>query len=76
MNKTIEAFVEEIYSYPMLKIKIKENIQLKKKKEMVFNVVQLFFDFSNNEVEITYFIKDDKFPDTKIYMLEFSKLLK
>lgn len=43
---------------------------------MVLNLFQLRFDFSNNEVVITYFMKDEQFPETKMNLLEFGNLLK
>lgn len=76
MNKTIETVVEEILCSQRLTAKIKENIQLKKEEEMVLNLFQLRFDFSNNEVVITYFMKDEQFPETKMNLLEFGNLLK
>lgn len=76
MNKTIETVVEEIFCSQRLTAKIKENIQLKKEEEMVLNLFQLRFDFSNNEVVITYFMKDEQFPETKMNLLEFGNLLK
>lgn len=76
MNKTIKTVVEEILCSQRLTAKIKENIQLKKEEEMVLNLFQLRFDFSNNEVVITYFMKDEQFPETKMNLLEFSNLLK
>lgn len=76
MNKTIETVVEEILCSQRLTAKIKENIQLKQEEEMVLNLFQLRFDFSNNEVVITYFMKDEQFPETKMNLLEFGNLLK
>lgn len=51
MNKTIQAFRNDISNSDKIKQKLLENIKTKGNKEFVLNTVELSFDFSNENVE-------------------------
>lgn len=47
----------------------------KDKDEFVLNLVQLYFDFDSDEVEIIYYLDDDEYPHYKISFDEFKNIL-
>ena len=58
MNKTIEAFKDDIHSSLKLREKILLNIESKTKKEMILNQVELYFNFEKKNIELVYYVLD------------------
>jgi len=75
MNSTIEALIHDISRSDRLKEKLLENLNSKKRKTITLNLTEIDFDFKKKEVEIFYFVIDDKFPNEKIMFKEFAKLI-
>ena len=61
MNKTIEAFKDDIHSSLKLREKILLNIEAKTKKEMILNQVELYFNFEKDNIELVYFVLDSNY---------------
>lgn len=71
MNKTIEAFKDDIHSSLKLREKILLNIELKTKKEMILNQVELYFNFEEENIELVYFVLDSNYPNV---IIDFNEL--
>ena len=71
MNKTIEAFKDDIHSSLKLREKILLNIELKTKKEMILNQVELYFNFEKENIELVYFVLDSNYPNV---IIDFNEL--
>lgn len=71
MNKTIEAFKDDIHSSLKLREKILLNIELKTKKEMILNQVELYFNFEQENIELVYFVLDSNYPNV---IIDFNEL--
>lgn len=75
MNKTIQAFQNDISNSDKIKQKLLENIKTKGNKEFVLNTVELSFDFSNENVEIYYYRIDEQYPVVNIGFEELKKII-
>ncbi|WP_300757950.1 hypothetical protein [uncultured Brachyspira sp.] len=71
MNKTIDAFKDDIHSSLKLREKILSNIESKTKKEMIFNQVELYFNFEKENIELVYFVLDSNYPNV---IIDFNEL--
>lgn len=71
MNKTIEAFKDDIHSSLKLREKILLNIELKTKKEMILNQVELYFNFEKDNIELVYYVLDSNYPNV---IIDFNEL--
>ena len=75
-HKTFAAFIKDIGQIkdnPLVS-KILENISKQQEAEMVFNTTQAEFDFTQEEVTISYFIVDNKLPDIQLPFEELGKV--
>lgn len=75
MNKTIEAFKDDIHSSLKLREKILLNIESKTKKEMILNQVELYFNFEKNNIELTYFVLDSNYPNVTVDFNELKDII-
>ena len=75
MNKTIEAFKDDIHSSLKLREKIILNIELKTKKEMILNQVELYFNFEKENIELVYFVLDSNYPNVIIDFKELKNII-
>ncbi len=75
MNKTIEAFKDDIHSSLKLREKILLNIEAKTKKEMVLNQVELYFNFEKDNIELVYFVLDSNYPNVIINFKELKNII-
>ena len=75
MNKTIEAFKDDIHSSLKLREKILLNIEAKTKKEMVLNQVELYFNFEKDNIELVYFVLDSNYPNVIIDFKELKNII-
>ncbi|WP_297286603.1 hypothetical protein [uncultured Brachyspira sp.] len=71
MNKTIEAFKDDINSSLKLREKILLNIKSKTEKEMILNQVELYFNFEKDNIELVYFVLDSDYPNV---IIDFNEL--
>lgn len=71
MNKTIEAFKDDIHSSLKLREKILLNIESKTEKEMILNQVELYFNFEKENIELVYFVLDSDYPNV---IIDFNEL--
>ena len=71
MNKTIEAFKDDIHSSLKLREKILLNIEAKTKKEMILNQVELYFNFEKKNIELVYYVLDSNYPNV---IIDFNEL--
>ena len=71
MNKTIEAFKDDIHSSLKLREKILLNIESKTKKEMILNQVELYFNFEKKNIELVYYVLDSNYPNV---IVDFNEL--
>lgn len=71
MNKTIEAFKDDIHSSLKLREKILLNIESKTKKEMILNQVELYFNFEKKNIELVYYVLDSNYPNV---IIDFNEL--
>ena len=75
MNKTIEAFKDDIHSSLKLREKILLNIEAKTKKEMILNQVELYFNFEKDNIELVYFVLDSNYPNVIIDFNELKNII-
>ena len=75
MNKTIEAFKDDIHSSLKLREKILLNIEAKTEKEMVLNQVELYFNFEKDNIELVYFVLDSNYPNVIIDFNELKNII-
>lgn len=75
MNKTIESLQISINDSKRLKEKLLNNLESENRRTIILNLVELEFDFSNQEVEIMYYAIDDEYPNTKLNFLKFREIL-
>ena len=75
MNKTIEAFKDDIHSSLKLREKILLNIESKTKKEMILNQVELYFNFEKDNIELVYFVLDSNYPNVIINFKELKDII-
>lgn len=75
MNKTIEAFKDDIHSSLKLREKILLNIEAKTKKEMILNQVELYFNFEKDNIELVYFVLDSNYPNVIINFKELKNII-
>jgi len=75
MNKTIESLILSINNSKQLKEKLLSNLKSQNKKTIILNLVELDFDFDNQEVEMIYYAVDDKYPNTKVDFLRLKEIL-
>ena len=75
MNKTIEAFKDDIHSSLKLREKILLNIEAKTKKEMILNQVELYFNFEKDNIELVYFVLDSNYPNIIIDFNELKNII-
>lgn len=75
MNKTIEAFKDDIHSSLKLREKILLNIEAKTEKEMVLNQVELYFNFEKENIELAYFVLDSNYPNVIINFKELKDII-
>ena len=75
MNKTIEAFKNDIHSSLKLKEKILLNIESKTEKEMILNQVELYFNFEKENIELVYFVLDSNYPNVIIDFKELKDII-
>ena len=71
MNKTIEAFKDDIHSSLKLREKILLNIESKTKKEMILTQVELYFNFEKKNIELVYYVLDSNYPNV---IIDFNEL--
>ncbi|WP_157151201.1 hypothetical protein [Brachyspira sp. SAP_772] len=71
MNKTVEAFKDDIHSSLKLREKILLNIKSKTEKEMILNQVELYFNFEKENIELVYFVLDSDYPNV---IIDFNEL--
>ncbi len=71
MNKTIEAFKDDIHSSLKLREKILLNIESKTEKEIILNQVELYFNFEKENIELVYFVLDSDYPNV---IIDFNEL--
>ncbi|MEI0620662.1 hypothetical protein R4J18_08040 [Brachyspira pilosicoli] len=75
MNKTIEAFKDDIHRSLKLKEKILLNIESKTEKEMILNQVELYFNFEKENIELVYFVLDSNYPNVIIDFKELKDII-
>ncbi|MBV8040532.1 hypothetical protein QVO10_11640 [Bacteroides gallinaceum] len=75
MNKTIEAFKDDIRNSSRLREKILLNIESKTNKEMILNQVELYFNFEKNNIELTYFVLDSNYPNVTVDFNELKDII-
>ena len=75
MNKTIEAFKDDIHSSLKLREKILLNIESKTEKEMILNQVELYFNFEKENIELVYFVLDSDYPNVIIDFNELKNII-
>ena len=75
MNKTIEAFKDDIHSSLKLREKILLNIKLKTETEMILNQVELYFNFEKENIELVYFVLDSDYPNVIINFNELKDII-
>ena len=75
MNKTIEAFKDDIHSSLKLREKILLNIESKTEKEMILNQVEIYFNFEKDNIELVYFILDSNYPNVIIDFNELKNII-
>ena len=75
MNKTIEAFKDDIHSSLKLREKILLNIESKTEKEMILNQVELYFNFEKENIELVYFVLDSDYPNVIINFNELKDII-
>lgn len=75
MNKTIEAFKDDIHSSLKLREKILLNIESKTEKEMILNQVELYFNFEKENIELVYFVLDSNYPNVIIDFKELKDII-
>ncbi|MEI0530771.1 hypothetical protein R4I97_04335 [Brachyspira pilosicoli] len=75
MNKTIEAFKDDIHSSLKLREKILLNIKSKTEKEMILNQVELYFNFEKENIELVYFVLDSDYPNVIINFRELKDII-
>ncbi|AEM20693.1 hypothetical protein Bint_0057 [Brachyspira intermedia PWS/A] len=73
MNKTIEAFKDDIHGSLKLREKILLNIKLK--TEMILNQVELYFNFEKENIELVYFVLDSDYPNVIINFNELKDII-
>ena len=71
MNKTIEAFKDDIRNSSRLREKILLNIESKTNKEMILNQVELYFNFEKKNIELVYYVLDSNYPNV---IIDFNEL--
>ncbi|MEI0558215.1 hypothetical protein [Brachyspira intermedia] len=71
MNKTIEAFKDDIHNSLKLREKILLNIKSKTEKEMILNQVEIYFNFEKDNIELVYFVLDSNYPNV---IIDFNEL--
>lgn len=71
MNKTIEAFKDDIHGSLKLREKILLNIKLKTETEMILNQVEPYFNFEKENIELVYFVLDSDYPNV---IIDFNEL--
>ena len=69
MNKTIEAFKDDIHSSLKLREKILLNIESKTEK------VELYFNFEKENIELVYFVLDSDYPNVIINFNELKDII-
>ena len=75
MNKTIEAFKDDIHSSLKLREKILLNIESKTEKEMILNQVEIYFNFEKDNIELVYFVLDSNYPNVIIDFKELKDII-
>ncbi|KLI17423.1 hypothetical protein [Brachyspira hyodysenteriae] len=75
MNKTIEAFKDDIHGSLKLREKILLNIKSKTEKEMILNQVELYFNFEKENIELIYFVLDSDYPNVIINFKELKDII-
>ncbi|MEI0699284.1 hypothetical protein R4K92_10160 [Brachyspira intermedia] len=75
MNKTIEAFKDDIHGSLKLREKILLNIKLKTETEMILNQVELYFNFEKENIELVYFVLDSDYPNVIINFNELKDII-
>ena len=75
MNKTIEAFKDDIHSSLKLREKILLNIESKTEKEMILNQVELYFNFEKDNIELVYFVLDSNYNTVIIDFKELKNII-
>ena len=75
MNKTIEAFKDDIRNSSRLREKTLLNIESKTNKEMILNQVELYFNFEKNNIELTYFVLDSNYPNVTVDFNELKDII-
>ena len=75
MNKTIEAFKDDIRNSSRPREKILLNIESKTNKEMILNQVELYFNFEKNNIELTYFVLDSNYPNVTVDFNELKDII-
>ncbi|MEI0495358.1 hypothetical protein R4J09_08075 [Brachyspira intermedia] len=73
MNKTIEAFKDDIHSSLKLREKILLNIE--SKTEMILNQVEIYFNFEKENIELVYFVLDSDYPNVIIDFNELKNII-
>ena len=75
MNKTLIAFLSDSNLTKRLAKEIINNMTEKQENEMVFNLTQAEFDFTNEIVNISYFVKDFDYPEIALSFNELKNML-
>ena len=75
MNKTIEAFKDDIHGSLKLREKILLNIESKTEKEIILNQVELYFNFEKENIELVYYVLDRNYPNVIIDFKELKDII-
>lgn len=75
MNKTIEAFKDDIHDSLKLREKILLNIESKTEKEIILNQVELYFNFEKENIELVYYVLDRNYPNVIIDFKELKDII-
>jgi len=74
--KTVEVFLSEGNMSTLLARKILNNVKSCEKLEMVMNLISLDFDFESKSVLLSYYVKDNDYPDVILTFDELRGMLK
>lgn len=75
MAKTVSSFKESISSSQRVRERLLNNITSQSDKEINLNLSDLDFDFHRQEVRISYYIKDNDYPDVVMKFDDFVSLV-
>lgn len=76
MTKTLISFKEGISNSQRIRERLLKNIVSEGDREITLNLSGLDFDFNRKEVKISYYVKDNDYPDVVMKFDDFVNLVK